>query len=97
MSIEEKPAHPKSNYAILGLYFYDEDVIDITKHLKSSERGELEITDVNRTYLEMKKLRVELFGRGMAWLDTGTHDGLLEASNFIATIQKRQGFYIACV
>jgi len=97
ISIEEKPAHPKSNYAIPGLYFYDDKVVDIAKHLKPSERGELEITDVNRTYLEMKQLRVELFGRGFAWLDTGTHDGLLEASNFIATIQKRQGFYVACI
>ncbi|MCL4408026.1 MAG: glucose-1-phosphate thymidylyltransferase RfbA [Thermotogae bacterium] len=97
ISLEEKPDHPKSNYAIPGLYFYDNRVVDIAKHLRPSKRGELEITDVNRTYLEMKKLRVELFGRGFAWLDTGTHDSLLEASNFIATIQKRQGFYIACI
>ncbi|PMP80385.1 MAG: glucose-1-phosphate thymidylyltransferase [Mesoaciditoga sp.] len=97
ISLEEKPEHPKSNYAIPGLYFYDNRVVDIAKHLKPSKRGELEITDVNRAYLEMKKLRVELFGRGFAWLDTGTHDSLLEASNFIATIQKRQGFYIACI
>ncbi|MGC9219377.1 MAG: glucose-1-phosphate thymidylyltransferase RfbA [Athalassotoga sp.] len=97
ISLEEKPEHPKSNYAIPGLYFYDNRVVDIAKHLKPSKRGELEITDVNRKYLEMKKLRVELFGRGFAWLDTGTHDSLLEASNFIATIQKRQGFYIACI
>lgn len=97
ISLEEKPEHPKSNYAIPGLYFYDNRVVDIAEHLKPSKRGELEITDVNRTYLEMKKLRVELFGRGFAWLDTGTHDNLLEASNFIATIQKRQGFYIACI
>lgn len=97
VSIEEKPQKPKSNYAIPGLYFYDNEVISIAKSLKPSERGELEITDVNKIYLEKGKLNVILFGRGFAWFDAGTYDGLLEASNFIETIQKRQGFYIGCI
>jgi len=97
ISIEEKPEKPKSNYAVPGLYFYDENVSKIAKSLKPSPRGEIEITDLNREYLKAGKLRVELFGRGMAWLDTGTHDSLLEAGNFVETIQKRQGFYISCI
>jgi len=97
LSIEEKPARPKSNYAVPGLYFFDNDVIGIAKTLKPSERGELEITDVNREYLRKGKLKVQLFGRGMAWLDAGTHDSLLESANFIETIQKRQGMYVACI
>lgn len=97
LSLEEKPESPKSNYAVPGLYFYDNDVVSIAKSIRPSARGELEITAVNNVYLQRGDLRVELFGRGMAWLDTGTHEGLLEAADFVSIVQKRQGLYVSCI
>lgn len=97
ISLEEKPEKPKSNLAVPGLYFYDSKVCELAKNLKPSARGELEITDLNKEYMKLGQLKVQFMGRGMAWLDTGTQDGLLEASNFVAAVQKRQGFYISCI
>ncbi len=97
LTLEEKPKHPKSNYAVPGLYFYDNDVIDIAKKIKPSPRGELEITSINNEYLKQKRLHIQILGRGFAWLDTGSHDSLLEASEYVASIQKRQGLYISCI
>lgn len=97
LSIEEKPSEPKSNYAVPGLYFYDNEVVEIAKNIKPSPRGELEITDINNEYLRRGKLKVELFGRGMAWLDTGTHRGLLDAANYVEAVQTRQGLFVSCL